>query len=89
MKDTDDELTFWADTWRADAIEKLKTIGAPYEPLEVHSTYKTPEGEEYVTLYYRCPKLTDAGRCSIYDDRPSICREFVPASNQLCVFAAE
>lgn len=34
---------------------------------------------------WTCPKLGENGRCMIYEDRPDTCREFEPASTDLCV----
>lgn len=34
------------------------------------------DGDWYIQLANRCDKLTDDYRCSIYDDRPLICRSY-------------
>jgi len=33
-------------------------------------------GDDEELYFYHCPKVTDDNLCSIYDDRPEICREF-------------
>lgn len=44
-------------------------------------TLMTPDIVEWVKLHDasgRCTALTPTGRCGIYDDRPLVCRLFVP-----------
>lgn len=83
----DQEQTFWKDNWREDVKSEAVKRGFPFEPLEIRETYLDGEsGEEYVTVFLTCPKLTPAGRCSIYSARPALCKSFQPASNALCVF---
>lgn len=38
---------------------------------------------------FTCPKLGNDGRCTIYNERPILCRDFEPASNELCVYYKE
>ena len=55
----------------ADFIESLELRGIP---LVRHSI-----GSEYVDLMklpVKCKHLADDGMCSIYEQRPDICREF-------------
>ena len=78
--------TYWADTWEEDARARMTEYGYPFLPGRIVHTYTSDEGREYVTINYDCPKLTDAGLCSIYEDRPKLCRQFVPESSPLCVF---
>lgn len=42
--------------------------------LELHATSRGASLE----FECRCTKLTPAGRCSIYSDRPEVCRTFMP-----------
>jgi Fe-S-cluster containining protein len=45
-------------------------------------------GEPHVvaqTWMWRCPHLTPAGRCGIYETRPALCRAFEPGKDKLCV----
>lgn len=45
-----------------------------------------PYGRDSVgAIKFMCPKLGDDGRCTIYETRPSTCRDFEPASGPLCV----
>lgn len=52
----------------------------PFVPLE-----RKVAGAEASTWWWTCPKLTSEGRCSIYDERPGICRQFEAGSDPLCV----
>jgi hypothetical protein len=57
----------------AGLLGKLETP-QPFGPGE-----KVPHGEEYFALGIACPFLEDE-LCSIYDERPLICREYVVVS---------
>ncbi len=50
-------------------------VGLPFMPLSLE-----PGGN----WRWWCPNLVD-GRCSIYEARPTLCRQFVAGSNRLCV----
>jgi Fe-S-cluster containining protein len=55
--------------------------------LEVHGIYNeklgdlikgaVDLGEGKVHISHRCPKLADDGKCTIYEHRPKICRDYV------------
>jgi len=48
--------------------------------------YDIGESRDGHTLYrWNCPKLGVNGRCTIYEDRPNVCRIFEPLSAGLCV----
>lgn len=37
---------------------------------------------------WSCPKLDSRGRCSIYEQRPQLCRDFEPGSDpEMCVMS--
>lgn len=38
-----------------------------------------------VKWVYTCPMVTDEGRCSIYENRPEICKLYEPGSDPMCV----
>jgi Fe-S-cluster containining protein len=42
-------------------------------------------GRTYSWWRWGCPKLGADGRCTIYDTRPQLCRDFEPGSNPLCI----
>lgn len=89
-------LTFWKDSWQADAEQWIKEVDLPFRPDGVSGEYRVPisspvqpgDGREYVTLVFGCPHLTDQGRCGIYDARPSVCRMFSPGESPLCILGA-
>lgn len=75
-------LTVWTDT---DIPAQMAAYGLPFEPGLKVGEWKTPEGRPYAQFLWSCPKLTADGRCSIYDDRPDLCRKFEAGSDPLCV----
>lgn len=40
----------------------------------------------WITLECRCTKLSPRGRCTIYDDRPQVCRDFRPGGPECLEF---
>lgn len=52
------------------------SAGLPFRPLE--------QNERGVWLW-ECTALLPNGRCSIYEDRPELCRAYKPGSDPLCV----
>lgn len=81
-----EEVTFWEATWREDAKKFLLEMGLPFEPVAVRSTYETEDKLKYITALYSCPKVTVDGRCSIYQDRPQLCRKYLPGNSDICCF---
>lgn len=62
----------------------------PFEPIRPACWYAY-EGDDaaepqWVEWTVSCPHLA-LGRCSIYEARPTLCRDFEPLSNVLCVEA--
>lgn len=60
----------------------------PFDPIRPGGWYAHDGDAEpgAVMWIVSCPKLIpEIGRCSIYDARPEVCRDFEPGSNQLCV----
>ncbi len=53
----------------------------PYDPIQP-STKGKKEGT--VHWDYSCPKLGEDGRCTIYETRPKICRDYEAGSDALC-----
>jgi Fe-S-cluster containining protein len=86
-----EERTFWVEG--DDTVEDyLGEHELPFTP-ELLEEFADPEtGRKYGSYRFSCAKLDGDGRCSIYDDRPEICRNFEPAGGSLlCVhsFGAE
>ncbi len=80
-----------------DPVEELRARGfrpgdsMPFVPLRKVWTGTAPEGHDaagrtYSAYHWGCTALDDAtGRCTIYEDRPQLCRDFKPGSGPLCV----
>jgi Fe-S-cluster containining protein len=79
-------LTYWKDGWEDAARADMQRRGLPFEPLAIAEEYADSEGIAYVSVFMTCPELLPNGRCGIYEDRPRVCRSYVPASDRLCVF---
>lgn len=56
----------------------------PFEPVE-ESDWRDPEDGHARRWIFDCPKLDPEGRCTIYRERPQLCRRFRPKSSPLCV----
>lgn len=77
------ETTFWLDE---DVNAQIAAHGFPFELSSITKEYKDDEtGRPYGTIVVSCPKLDADGRCSIYEDRPALCRDFEPRHSPLCV----
>ena len=70
--------------WKGKANSSMKKHGLPFRSLEVTGEWSDEDGTWQEHTWY-CPKLGDDGRCTIYEDRPDICRNFEPRMDQLCV----
>lgn len=82
LSNADGPFTVWAGT----ANETMERRGEPFRSLYRVDTFRTEGGALYETHAWYCPKLDKAtGRCTIYDSRPQVCRDFEPMSGPLCV----
>jgi len=61
----------------------LDKVWLPFKPLRPDLVHYN--GEEKIPWLYTCPRLGDDGRCTIYHNRPGLCRTFEPGSDALCV----
>lgn len=66
------------DMSRDRALEIAENHGLPFVPLRVR---------ENGSWSYSCSKLGPDGRCTIYEDRPDLCRRYEPMEDGLCVMA--
>lgn len=58
-------------------------VDSRYELFELdNENWATDKRRDYT---YNCPALGHDGRCTIYEDRPDICRRYQPGQDQLCV----
>lgn len=78
-------MSLWETTIEgAEALFKDRDY--PFQVLAIDGPWTDEEsGREYGRFSCSCPK-NEAGRCTIYEDRPALCREYEPASDRLCVF---
>lgn len=80
-------FSYWKDEGLEAAQRHLTQWGIPFTVLDWLDTYKDKDGREYAEILCNCPKVTAEGKCSIYKDRPGICRRYEAGSDPLCVFA--
>ena len=79
-------LSFWADEHPLAALVRMVEMDLPFVPAKVAHRYTDEaSGREYVTYRYDCTMLGDDGRCTIYEDRPQLCRAYEPKSDALCI----
>jgi Fe-S-cluster containining protein len=58
---------------RSTVRRMVKMEGLPFTPMEKGN----------VEWFFSCSKLTESGRCGIYEDRPEVCRKYI-ASTEIC-----
>jgi Fe-S-cluster containining protein len=77
-------LRFSKEGWEWRAAEHMDMLQMPFIPLRI---VPNDEGDERDTAAVRftCPKVTPEGRCSIYETRPQLCRDYAPGQDRLCV----
>lgn len=80
-------FTAWKTSWQEDAQAFLDERGLPFTPDLLDQETEGDEGIYGVPIF-SCVHLQN-GRCSIYSDRPNVCRIFIPAASSLCVMYAE
>lgn len=70
--------------WKEDHLEQLKKNGVDFVvPIEIRF-YKNKNGMAFGNVLLACNHLNESGRCSIYDERPLFCREYIEKSDGLC-----
>jgi Fe-S-cluster containining protein len=63
------------------------TPDLPFEPIRESSFYAVSSNDEEpasTRWSFSCPKLGDDGRCTIYEERPELCRSYVAESDPMC-----
>jgi hypothetical protein len=71
--------------WVGDGQKVLIDNDLPFVIVDSYGPFTDSDGCEYEVNFYGCPKLGADGRCTIYDSRPKLCRDFTPLSTGLCV----
>lgn len=80
------QLVHWEDKSWKDIEDELSKQGLPFKvKCEKNRWLDEETGKFYLEYYYYCPKLDGDGRCTIYQNRPDTCRNYQPASDELCV----
>jgi len=95
LSDGEGEISVWDDR---DVVEQLRErlhaadgMPMPFMPLQKMWTATAPDGHveagaTYSGYRWTCTALDDrTGRCTIYESRPRLCRDYVPGSDPLCV----
>jgi Fe-S-cluster containining protein len=81
-------LRFSEGNWQAEAIERMDGMEMPFRPLRIDADQAGSEPGQ-VMIRFTCPAVTDEGRCSIYENRPQLCRVYQPLQDKLCVMYVE
>lgn len=81
-----EQQRFWVDELPGAANEWAASHNLPFEFVEEQQRWKDENGREYATVYFGCPKLGTDGRCTIYENRPVLCRKYQAGDDALCVF---
>lgn len=83
-------VSFWANEPRLAVLTRMAELWLPFVPTEEATRNTDPESDkEFVTYLYDCTMLGPDGRCTIYEDRPQLCRDYQPKSDALCVMYEE
>lgn len=67
--------------WERDAPQTLAHLGVPF--FRVVEAVRAP-GDEMVAVRCDCDRIGVDGRCTDYENRPSVCRDYSPLSDPLC-----
>jgi Fe-S-cluster containining protein len=76
------------ENWQVEAEERMEWNGLPFKPLRIDADDANPV-EGMVLVRFTCPKVTPEGRCSIYETRPQLCRDYQAGEDKLCVMYVE
>lgn len=76
-KDTRKEVLEWL---KANELEMLD----PMRPAVYYATWGSSKVVKK-KWSFSCKALGEDGRCTIYENRPEMCREYAPQSDPLCV----
>jgi Fe-S-cluster containining protein len=79
-------LRYDANDWKAEATAHMDRLEMPFRPLQIDPEKWDGEADpSTVALRFTCPAVTPEGRCSIYENRPNLCRVYQPLQDKLCV----
>jgi Fe-S-cluster containining protein len=81
-----DHLTLWDDEDPLKAVHPHIESEAPFHPVERLGQWTDAEsGRTYSSWKWSCSALGEDGRCTMYDNRPDLCRRYEAGSSPLCV----
>ena len=88
FENTNKQATFWIGSPNSVEV-MLEKQRLPFIPTLNKTYIDKVSGKKYVTYLYSCTKLTDEGRCSIYESRPYACRSLIPGGKSpLCMYSS-
>ena len=56
----------------------IADIRAPADEMHWIRLHAVPDGDTHLEFAVPCRELAGDGRCSIYEDRPNVCRAYKP-----------
>lgn len=71
------------DGWRERAQAAVDGRGLPFRAVSIRIHERHDEGDS-VTPVFDCTLLGPDGRCTDYENRPSLCRTYQPGEDPLC-----
>lgn len=79
----DGHITFWDD--ETPAMEERFPFVPLYRTDQWTVEFGPDTGRTYSAWRWSCTKLGADGRCTIYDERPQLCRDYEAGSDPLCI----
>lgn len=74
--------------WSAGVEDIQRILDAkdlPFIPIRREGTWKKGDDGELETGWlYSCPRLSPAGRCTIYENRPELCKKYTAGEDNMC-----
>lgn len=72
------------------ARRKLRQSNLPFKPVELCKDKRYPHDSGRQVWWFTCPLLGEDGKCGDYDNRPDLCKKFVPGGgDHLCLIGPE
>ncbi|MCK5607556.1 YkgJ family cysteine cluster protein [Candidatus Pacearchaeota archaeon] len=69
---------------------KLRQFKLPFEVLELSADNNSNQKTAKKVWWFTCPVLGKDGRCGDYENRPRVCKSFVPGGgDELCLIKPE
>ena len=69
---------------------KLRKFKLPFEPFELSEDNNAVQDIGKKVWWFTCPLLGEDGKCGDYENRPDLCKKFVPGGgDHLCLIRPE